>query len=99
MLGALDAALNKPRQVVIAGKLGAADTKALLREVRLRYSPNQLVLLADGDAGQAWLGQKLEFIRTATPINGKAAAYVCEDFTCKLPTDEPAKLRELLEVK
>jgi uncharacterized protein YyaL (SSP411 family) len=96
MLCALDAALNKPRQVVIAGKRDAADTKALLREVRQRYAPNQLVLLADGDAGQAWLGQKLEFIRTAAPIKGKAAAYVCEDFTCKLPTEDPEKLRELL---
>jgi uncharacterized protein YyaL (SSP411 family) len=96
MLCALDAALNKSRQVVIAGKRDAADTKALLREVRQRYAPNQLVLLADGDAGQAWLGQKLEFIRTAGPIGGKAAAYVCEDFTCKLPTDDPGKLRELL---
>lgn len=96
MLCALDASLNKPRQVVIAGKRDAADTKALLREVRQRYAPNQLVLLADGGAGQAWLGQKLEFIRTAAPIKDKAAAYVCEDFTCKLPTDDPTKLRELL---
>jgi uncharacterized protein YyaL (SSP411 family) len=99
MLCALDAALNKSRQIVIAGKRDAADTKRLLREVRLRHSPNQLVLLADGEAGQVWLGQKLEFIRTATPINGKAAAYVCEDFTCKLPTEDPAKLRELLSAK
>jgi uncharacterized protein YyaL (SSP411 family) len=99
MLCSLDAALNKPRQVVIAGKRDADDTKTLLREVRQRYAPNQLVLLADGDAGQAWLGQKLEFIRTATPIKGKAAAYVCEDFTCKLPTEDVAKLRELLGVK
>jgi uncharacterized protein YyaL (SSP411 family) len=99
MLCSLDAALNKARQVVIAGKRDADDTKTLLREVRQRYAPNQLVLLADGDAGQAWLGQKLEFIRTATPIKGKAAAYVCEDFTCKLPTEDVAKLRELLGVK
>jgi uncharacterized protein YyaL (SSP411 family) len=99
MLCALDAALNKPRQVVIAGKRDAADTKVLLREVRQRYAPNQLVLLADGDAGQAWLGQKLEFIRTASPIKGKAAAYVCEDFTCKLPTEDPEKFRELLGAK
>jgi uncharacterized protein YyaL (SSP411 family) len=96
MLCALDAALNKSRQVVIAGKRDAADTKALLREVRQRYAPNQLVLLADGDAGQAWLGQKLDFIRTVGPLGGKAAAYVCEDFTCNLPTAEPEKLRELL---
>jgi uncharacterized protein len=99
MLCALDAALNKSRQVVIAGKRDAGDTKALLGEVRRRYSPNQLVLLADGDAGQAWLGQKLEFIRTVGPLSGKAAAYVCEDFTCKLPTEDPGKLKEMLGVK
>ncbi len=96
MLCALDASLAKPRQIVIAGKRDAADTKALLREVRARLIPNKLVLLADGAEGQAWLGQKLEFIRTATPIDGKAAAYVCENFVCQLPTNDPAKLRELL---
>ena len=99
MLCALDAALNKSRQVVIAGKRDDTGTRALLKEVRRQYAPNQLVLLADGEAGQAWLGQKLEFIRTVAPINGQSAAYVCEDFTCKLPTADPAKLRELLGVK
>jgi len=96
MLCALDASLAKPRQIVIAGKRDAADTKALLREVHARLLPNKLVLLADGAEGQAWLGQKLEFIRTAAPIDGKAAAYVCENFVCQLPTSDPTKLRELL---
>ena len=27
---------------------------------------------------------------------GKAAAYVCENFTCQLPTSDPAKLKALL---
>jgi uncharacterized protein YyaL (SSP411 family) len=59
--------------------------------------PNKLVLLADGAEGQTWLGQKLEFLRTVGPIEGKATAYVCENFVCQLPTTEPAKLRELLK--
>ena len=96
MLCALDASLAKPRQIVIAGQRGTADTRALLREVHARLIPNKLVLLADGAEGQAWLGQRLEFIKTATPIDGKAAAYVCENFVCQLPTSDPAKLRELL---
>ncbi|MEQ1860320.1 MAG: thioredoxin domain-containing protein [Chthoniobacteraceae bacterium] len=91
MLCALDASLAKPRQVVIAGARDAADTKTLLREVRSRFRPNQLVLLAD-----PWLAERLEFMKTATTIDGKAAAYVCEDFVCQLPTNDPAKLRELL---
>ena len=96
MLCAVDASLAKPRQIVIAGKRDAADTKALLREVRAVFSPNQIVLLADGAATQEWLGARLEFLRGVSPVDGKAAAYVCENFTCKAPITEPAKLRELL---
>ncbi len=96
MLCAVDASLAKPRQIVIAGKRDAADTKALLREVRAVFSPNQIVLLADAGADQKWLGSKLEFLRTSAPVDGSAAAYVCENFTCQAPTTDPAKLRELL---
>jgi uncharacterized protein YyaL (SSP411 family) len=96
MLCALDAFLVKPRQIVIAGPRESAETRMLLREVHARLLPNRLLLLADGAAGQAWLGQKLEFIRTVAPISGKPAAYVCEDFVCQLPTSDSGKLRELL---
>ena len=96
MLCAVDASLAKPRQIVIAGKRDADDTRALLREVRATFSPNQIVLLADGAAHQQWLGEKLEFLRTVGLVDGKAAAYVCENFTCQAPITDPAKLRELL---
>ncbi len=99
MLCAVDASLAKPRQIVIAGKPGADDTRALLREVRAIFSPNQIVLLADGAAGQEWLGKRLEFFRTVAPLDGKAAAYVCENFTCQTPVTDPVKLRELLRAE
>ena len=96
MLCAVDSSLAKPRQIVIAGKPGAADTNALLREVRAHFSPNQIVLLADGGAHQEWLGAKLDFFKSVTPVDGMAAAYVCENFACQAPVTDPAKLRELL---
>ena len=96
MLCALDASLAKPGQIVIAGRRDAADTRALLREVHAHFMPNKLILLADGGAGQQWLGERLEFLRTAGPIDGRAAAFVCEDFVCQLPVTDPGRLRELL---
>ncbi len=96
MLVALDASLAKPRQVVIAGPREDLATRALLREVHARFVPGKILLLADGGAGQQWLGERLEFIRTVAPIDGKPAAFVCEDFVCQLPTTDAAKLRELL---
>jgi uncharacterized protein YyaL (SSP411 family) len=96
MLVALDASLAKPRQIVIAGPRDSAETRALLREVHAHFTPNKILLLADGADGQAWLGSRLEFLKTVAPIDGKPAAYVCENFVCQLPTSDVAKLRELL---
>jgi uncharacterized protein YyaL (SSP411 family) len=96
MLVALDAALAKPRQIVIAGPRDAAATRTLLRKVHSRFLPNKLILLADGGAGQQWLGERLEFLQTVGLIDEKPAAYVCEDFVCQLPTTDPAQLGDLL---
>ena len=97
MLCAVDASMSKGRQIVIAGKPGADDTKALIKEARANYAPNQIILLADGGLGQAWLGKHNGTITDMAPQGGKAAAFVCEDFTCKAPETDPAKLRELLK--
>jgi hypothetical protein len=85
-----------PLQVVVAGRPGAPDTRALLAAARAPFRPDKVVLLADGGAGQAWLAERHGFLREATPLDGRAAAYVCEDFVCKLPTDSPRRLAELL---
>src|SRR6184192_1212207 len=96
MLVALDYSLSKPRQIVIAGKKDAPETKALLKEVNRHFLPKTVLILADGAEGQKYLGEKNEAIRAMSPIDGKPAAYVCENFTCKAPVTVPKKLAELL---
>jgi uncharacterized protein YyaL (SSP411 family) len=98
MLVALDYSLSKPRQIVIAGKPDAPETKALLREVHRHFLPKTILLLADGAEGQKYLGAKNEAIRAMSPIDGKPAAYVCENFTCKAPVTDPKELAELLKL-
>jgi uncharacterized protein len=97
MLVALDYSLSKPRQVVIAGKKDAPGTKALLSEVHRHFLPKTILILADGAEGQKYLGEKNEAIRAMSPIDGKPAAYVCENFTCKAPVTEWKHLAELLK--
>ena len=96
MLVALDAASSKPRQIVIAGKREVPETKALLREVNRHFLPKTILVLADGAEGQKYLGEKNEAIGAMSPIDGKSAAYVCENFTCKAPVTDPRELAELL---
>jgi uncharacterized protein YyaL (SSP411 family) len=72
------------------------ETKALLAEVHRHFLPHAILLLADGGHGQEYLGEKNEALRAMLMIDGKPAAYVCEDFTCKAPVTDPKKLGALL---
>jgi uncharacterized protein YyaL (SSP411 family) len=96
MLVAIDYSLSKPRQIVIAGKKDSPETKAILREVHRHFLPDTILLLADGAEGQKYLGDKNEGIRAMSMVDGKPAAYVCENFTCKVPVTDPKALSELL---
>ncbi len=101
MLVALEYSLAKPRQIVIAGKDGFAvannnATKTLLAELHRHFLPNKILMLADGAEGQKFFADKNEGIGAMTPIDGKPAAYVCENFTCKAPVTNPKALRDLL---
>ena len=58
MLVALDFSLNKSRQIVIAGKIDNAETKALLAEVHRHFLSNKILMLADDGEGQKYLGEK-----------------------------------------
>jgi uncharacterized protein len=98
LASALDFLLAKKRQVLIAGNPGAEDTHVMLAIVHQRYLPNKILLFADGGSGQKRLAAWLPFVAGAHPIGGKATAYVCENYICKLPTADPAVAARLLDV-
>jgi uncharacterized protein len=56
------------------------------------------VILADANAGQKYLGERNEAVRAMSVVEGKPAAYVCENFTCKAPVTEVKQLSELLKL-
>src|SRR5216110_1040674 len=96
MLVALDYSLSKPRQIVIAGKEDVPETKALVKEVHRHFLPNTVLFLVDGAEAQRYLDDKNEAILAMSPIDGKPAAYVCENFTCRAPVTDPKQLGDLL---
>src|SRR5205814_1177106 len=85
MLVAFDFLETAPRQIVVAGQSSDATVQELLGELRKHFLPHAIVLLVDGSDGQNFLAEKNDAIRAMTPIDGKPAVYICEDFTCKVP--------------
>jgi hypothetical protein len=94
MLAAYEFSLSKPKQVVL---VGTAGLPVLLRELNARFVPHKIVLLVDADPARKALARYLPVIETMTARDGKATAYVCENYTCQLPTADPKKFAELLQ--
>ncbi len=94
MMSAIDFALGKTAEVVIAGEAGAEDTKAMLEALRNDFIPEIVVLLRS--CNESELVNVAEFTRDLMCKNGKATAYVCKNFTCNLPVFEPKKMLEII---
>ena len=88
MLVALRKSLNPGAQAVVAGIPGAPDTEALLAGVRRGFHPDRVLLLADGGEGQRWIAERVPSFASMKPVDGKAALYRCENFTCAAPVTE-----------
>ncbi|MCP4543437.1 MAG: thioredoxin domain-containing protein [Chloroflexi bacterium] len=89
----LDYILGHPREVSIVGEAQAADTQALLDVCKIGYRPHQIVAFGEPDADPT----VIPLLEGRGQVNGRAAAYVCVDFVCMLPTTDPETLLELIE--
>ncbi len=87
-LRALDFHLRPTREVALAGDAGGVAP--LAAAVRERLRPD-VVLAGPPDDGAV-----VALMEGRVPVDGGAAAYVCEGFACRMPVTTPAQLRALL---
>jgi uncharacterized protein len=95
LLAALDFLLATPRELVVVGEPGAADTEALLRAAGQRYLPNTVVAFAPPEALAAGT-HRVPLLDGRVPVEARATAFVCEGYTCRLPIIDPAALAAAL---
>ena len=97
MLAACEFFLGVPREIVLVGEKGAADTAALARTVHARFDPGHVLMLVDSEESRAYLAAGNPAIQSMTPLEGRAAAYVCRNFACDLPVAESEALAKLIQ--
>jgi uncharacterized protein YyaL (SSP411 family) len=90
MAAALSTYLAGVRQIVIVGD---ANGDALERAIASRYLPFGTTMRFTEER-QRELAARLPFIAAMHPVDGKAAAYVCRDFTCRAPVTTVEALEE-----
>ncbi|XP_070580989.1 spermatogenesis-associated protein 20-like isoform X2 [Ptychodera flava] len=86
------------KQIIIRGDRDADDVKEMLRCVHSVFIPNKVVIFADGNQDSC-LYKSLEVLPTLEKLDGKATAYVCENYSCQLPVTSVGELKKLLAAK
>ncbi|MEW6352570.1 MAG: thioredoxin domain-containing protein [Thermodesulfobacteriota bacterium] len=92
MLIALEFALGPSREVVVVGNPEADPTGRMLSALREAFLPNKVVVFKRTDTPDPELIELIPFAANLTPLDGNATAYVCENFTCDLPTTHPEEM-------
>jgi uncharacterized protein YyaL (SSP411 family) len=88
MAAGLTTSIASVRQVVVVGGSSGGELHDTLRQ---RYLPFTISLMLTPDQ-QSALAAKLPFIAAMREVDGRPAAYVCRDFTCRAPVIERAAL-------
>jgi hypothetical protein len=93
----LDFLLGPSYEIVVAGHRERPDTERMIGALRDRFLPNKVVLFRDAGVEDP-IAEIAGFTAHQTSVDGKATAYVCQNFVCRLPThDIQEMLRSLGE--
>ncbi|MFN2524985.1 MAG: thioredoxin domain-containing protein [Actinomycetota bacterium] len=93
LLSAVDFYTSEPLEIVIVGNLGSDETDSLLNEVRRRFIPNKVLIVAP-DASSA---EEVPLLEHRARSNGRSTAYVCRRGVCKAPVSTPSDLAAALK--
>lgn len=91
-LQAVDFAVGPAREIVIAGEPSTAHTREMIESVHSAFFPNRVLLLKTKDSA-AELAELAPYTEPIQPPETGAAAYVCENFSCRSPLFDAAALK------
>jgi uncharacterized protein YyaL (SSP411 family) len=108
LLVALMHMVSPKQQVILSGGVDTEHMAVFRRTIAKYYLPFLHLLYADHGPGQQFLSQHNDFVKELgsgssssssddVPSKRHVTAYFCKDFACQLPTDDPAKLEQMLK--
>jgi uncharacterized protein YyaL (SSP411 family) len=98
-MAALDFALGPSFEVVVSGDPAAEDTQAMLQALQHCFIPNAAILLRPITPEAPEITRLADFTKPQTSLNGKATAYVCQNFQCQTPTTDIQQMLEFLRAR
>lgn len=88
--------LGPAQEIVIVGEKDKDDTKEMIRTLQTNYYPN-LLLIFKSETDPQGIESIIDYVEPKTSLEGKATAYLCEEGSCKIPTNNIQELLRLLD--
>ena len=95
LLNALDFARSAVQEIAIIGHASNEETRSLLNIVNRRYIPNSVIACCTANDTEAQ--QSIALLAERPLKDGKATAYVCQNFACQAPVNTVEALEPLLD--
>jgi uncharacterized protein YyaL (SSP411 family) len=89
--------LGPSSEVVIVGDSQGEDTADMLRAIRSKFFPNNVILVRSSVEDADEIASLAKFTKDLKAKEGRATAFVCRNHVCKLPTTDPNAMLELLD--
>ncbi len=93
----VDFLLGPSFEVVIVGKNGSDEIEDILNRLNSSYSPNKVVIFKRCDEERQDIVSIASYLRDFEMINQHATIFVCGNFSCESPTNDPERMLALLK--
>jgi len=88
--------LDHVLQIVICGSPSSSDTRAMVSCVHSRHLPRKALIVFDPFQQDSFLRRRRLSLDSFNQVDGRATAYVCDNFTCSLPVTDVSALDRML---
>lgn len=96
MLCVANTLLSPSVEIVILGDKHSVNTEALLEVIRQTYIPNKILISTTEEEASR---SDLPLLQGRTLRKNKPTAFVCRNYACSMPVNEPYELREQLTLQ
>jgi uncharacterized protein YyaL (SSP411 family) len=97
LLNAVDFSIGPTYEVVVVGVPGREDMEDIIRAVRRGYAPGKVVVVKPISKNQKKIEELASYVKEHEMVEGKAAAYICQNRACHTPMTDPVEIQNILE--
>lgn len=94
-LQSMDFVMGPSREIIISGKIDDPQTEQFVSALQNQFLPRAVIVLNDPE--EDVIHSIIPYLADYGMRDDRPTAYICQNYACELPTNEPQKMMEIIE--